>query len=126
VNEKIVQGMSVAEMAEMGEWGDKRNEYIRGSVGVASIMDKMRENRHWSCYEERSVGISKNGYGIECGRKKREEEVGEYDRGRDMRTAGVLRVQDVGDRGRMDGRWPTPNRRDKKGEGDDDVYGTNC
>jgi len=49
-----------------------RNEYIRGSVGVASIMDKTRENRRrWSCYEGRSVGSSKYCYGNEYGGKKR-------------------------------------------------------
>ena len=51
VGRKIEQRMSVAEM-RMLRWmsgvtrEDKiRNEYIRGSIGVASIVDKMRENR---------------------------------------------------------------------------------
>ena len=51
VDRKIEQRMSVAEM-RMLWWmsgvtrEDKiRNEYIRGSIGVASIVDKMRENR---------------------------------------------------------------------------------
>ena len=51
VDRKIEQRMSVAEM-RMLRWmsgvtrEDKiRNEYIRGSIGVASIVDKMRENR---------------------------------------------------------------------------------
>ena len=51
VDRKIEQRMSVAEI-KMLRWmsgvtrEDKiRNEYIRGSIGVASIVDKMRENR---------------------------------------------------------------------------------
>jgi len=49
-----------------------RNEYIRESVGIASIMDKMRENKlKWFGHEERRFGSSKNSYGIERGKKKR-------------------------------------------------------
>ena len=51
VDRKIEQRMSVAEM-RMLRWMSAvtrehkiRNEYIRGSIGVASIVDKLRENR---------------------------------------------------------------------------------
>jgi len=52
-----------------------RNEYVRGSIRVASIIDKMRENRLrwlvWSCYEERKFRSCIYGYGNE-GEGKRE------------------------------------------------------
>jgi len=44
------------------------NEYVRGSKGVASIVDKMRENRvKWfgHVYEGRRVKNNKNCYGNE-------------------------------------------------------------
>jgi len=51
VNKKIKQKMSVAEMRIL-RWMSGvprenwiRNDYIRGSIGVVSIMDKMRENK---------------------------------------------------------------------------------
>jgi hypothetical protein len=51
VDRKIEQSMGVAEM-RMFRWTSGvtiknkiRNKYVRGSIGVTSIMDKMRENR---------------------------------------------------------------------------------
>jgi hypothetical protein len=51
VDSRIEQSMSVVEM-RMPRWlsgvitEDRiRNEYVRGSIGVATIVDKMRENR---------------------------------------------------------------------------------
>jgi hypothetical protein len=51
VNRKTEQRMSVEKM-RMLRWmsgvtrdGKMRNEYIRGSIGVASIVDRMRKNR---------------------------------------------------------------------------------
>lgn len=45
------------------------HEYIRGSIGVASIEDKMRKNIFteivWAYYEKKGIGNCKNGYGIE-------------------------------------------------------------
>jgi len=37
-----------------------QNEYVRGSIGVKSIVDKIRENRiRWSCDEARGIKSSK-------------------------------------------------------------------
>jgi len=45
-----------------------RNKYMSKH---RSSIDKMRENRlRWFGYEERLFGSSKNGYGIERGKKK--------------------------------------------------------
>jgi len=42
-----------------------RNEYIRESIRIALIIDKIRKNRFkWSCYEKRRFESSKNGYEI--------------------------------------------------------------
>jgi len=45
-----------------------RNKYVRGSIGVTSIVDKMSENKHrWfgDVNEERKFGSYKDGYGNE-------------------------------------------------------------
>jgi hypothetical protein len=70
VDMRIEHCMSVAEM-RMLRWTSRvtredriRNEYLKGSIGVASIVNKMRENRQiiWACDEARGNKISKSGY----------------------------------------------------------------
>jgi hypothetical protein len=109
VDKKIEQRMSVAEM-RMLRWmsgvtrEDRiRNEYVRGSIGVAPIGDKMRENRlRWFGHvmrreESEAVRMVMN-MNVE----------GKRERGRpkkkwldvikcDMKSAGVC-TEDVGDR----------------------------
>lgn len=53
-------------------WFIYTNEYARGSIGVASIVDKMRENRlRWFKHVmRREIGSYKNGYGINVEKKK--------------------------------------------------------
>jgi hypothetical protein len=66
--------MNVAEM-RMLRWMSEvtrdyriRDEYVRGSIGVASIEDKIRENRlGWFGHDEvRGNKNSKSGYENEC------------------------------------------------------------
>jgi len=73
VDKKIERRMSIAEMRMLrcGVTREDRirNEYIRGTVGVASIkMDKIRDLDGLVMYEVRRFGCSN---GIERGRKKR-------------------------------------------------------
>lgn len=69
-----------------------RNEYERDTIGVASMMDKMRDNKLskmvWA-YEERGNGSNKRGYENEGWRKK---ETKKKHRLSNMKTAGMLAV----------------------------------
>jgi len=54
-----------------------RNEYVKGSIGVASIADNMRENRFRWFSRFKRFRSSKNGYGNEYRRKKRKRKIKE-------------------------------------------------
>ena len=100
VDKKIEQRMSVAEM-RMLRWmsgvtrEDRiRNEYLRGSIGVAPIGDKMRENRlRWFGHVMR----------------REESEV--------VRTVMNMNVEERRGRGRPKKRWIIHVRTDMKDKG---------
>lgn len=83
VDRKIERNANIVEV-RMLRWTSRvtredgmRDEYVRGSIGVASIMDKMRENRLrwlWACDEARGNRSSNSGHGNVRKREKRKRE----------------------------------------------------